>query len=448
MRYSTKPSRYYKDKHKRVAHVSKKKSGKRIVREAPPKQQNKIVVTQELVRDPTTGKAKYKDVYNVKKVDDKKIDKNILYIPKRAPEKERTYLRAVKPQFESVKRKYDNPDRYGTLEAYKKSRLLQIAKQNYGLSDKLSKHLDKADIIRYINKRYRLGDDLDEKKYLPSSIQLMKAEPVRTGEFEFFASRDPNDPSASHLRYKTSGLTKGGHKTKVFEFDARPTGATSTAEIYRQINQEIEDKIKIESSKKGLEAHAITDLRNMPRFGTHRSMDKDLYAEFQQKTADKGDLIREITTHINLPYEEKLKLHRLNEDQIGRLYKKMYKYSLKTDEEKFVKGFRFEKLQFQPNAPNYAKAPQLTDLTGKPNVVSRQTIPRAINLFKDYTPQSVQQEEHLMDLEHRQGMSGKDIDKLMASDKKLTESDKKKAMKMEGLERRLDALEFLQKLSK
>lgn len=160
MKKTQKVGRAHRDRKRRVAPKEKSKPTRRIVREPPPKKQKKVVSTQELVRNPRTGKMEYKDVYKVQEVRDPERDKKLektLYIPKVAPEKERRYLRSVPPQFRNATKRYNDPVKYGDLSLYKKARVMQIAKDKYDLTDKLSKHLDKDDLIRYLKKLIHLG---------------------------------------------------------------------------------------------------------------------------------------------------------------------------------------------------------------------------------------------------------------------------------------------------
>ena len=46
-------------------------------------------------------------------------------------------------------------------------------------------------------------------------------------------------------------------------------------------------------------------------------------------------LLAEITTHLDLPIQDRFELNKLDPGQVKRLYKKMYKHSLKEEEERY-----------------------------------------------------------------------------------------------------------------
>jgi hypothetical protein len=368
MRETRKVGRAQRDRKKRKAPKEKVKPARRIVRGEPPKKHKKVVATQELVRNPRTGKMEYKDVYKVSEVRDPKRDKKLektLYIPKVAPEKERRYLKYVPPQFRDATKRYDNPDKYGDLSLYKKSRLMQIAKDKYDLTDKLAKHLDKDDVIKYIKKRYKKADTFSDKDYLPKTIKLAKVEPVRPRKVVYIPSEDPENPldgtlSYGKLQYK--GKLKG------------------TMTPFETLNMELDKR---------------QNFKKVPRFGTKRKMNPKVYADLKKGNIDPDVLIAELVTHLDLPDDEKANLHRLTEKQAISLYKKAYKLNLKGDDVKFEKSIKFPKIQYQPNGGNFAQAPRFIDEIGKPHVFSKNVRPPpSITLFEpfNYDPKGKEKE--------------------------------------------------------
>lgn len=359
MRETRKVGRVHRDRKRRKPVKEKEKPARRIVRGEPPKKHKKVVVTQELVRNPRTGKMEYKDVYKVSEVRDPRRDKKLektLYIPKVAPEKERKYLRYVPPQFRDATKRYENPNKYGDLSLYKKSRIMQIAKDKYDLTDKLAKHLDKDDLIKYINKRYKKADTFRDQDYLPKQIKLAKVEPIRKKRVVYKPSEDPNNPLAGTLSYGK------------LQYKGKKKGAMTPFET---LNKEMDKRGNI--------------FDEVPRFGTKRKMDPDVYKEFQKGNINPDILIAELVTHLDLPDDEKANLHRLTDKQAKSLYKKAYKLSLKDEDVKFEKTIKFPKIKYQPNGGNFAKAPTFLDEVGKSHVFSKNTRPPpSITLFEPF----------------------------------------------------------------
>lgn len=404
---SHKVGRAAKEKRRRKAVIVPYK-GKQIIRTVPPTKEKKVFVTQELVKDPKTGKAKYVDVVKVKD-QPRKSDGNVLYIPKVAPEKERRYLRAVKPQFEKIEKRYQDPSKWGTLEAYQKKRLLSIAKENYDLPDKLVKYMSKDDVIRFIKKRYKKGLSLDVERFMPREVKLQKVEPIRPGRITYRPSTDPTDPFGGKLQYedvvkKTQTIGKGKAQKKVQIPEIVTIEATGAGydpkSLYANMNAEIDAYIQKEKAKgRGVKSHMYYDVKGMQKFGEYRPMKADLYQQFKQGTAPKQRILAEIVTHIDLPYEDRIKLHTLNEKQVGKLYKKLYKHSTKKREEgqeemKYEEPFRFPEFKFQPNAPHYSSAPVLIDVVGEPHVASKKNIPKAMNIYEQYDKRAQVPEIH------------------------------------------------------
>lgn len=329
-----------KDRKRRVA-VKDNNYKMKIVRKPPPQKQKKVIVRQELVKDPKTGKAEYKDVYEVKDVKDARIDKMLsktLYIPHQAPPKPFKYLRQVKEPYKQDKKKYPEPKaKYGTLQSYKKNRLLEIAKDKYDLPEKLTKKLDKEEIIDFINFRYQ-GVANAENKFAKTKVKLAKIEPVRNKAVKIEKSADPTKPYKKRITY--------GVMSQVGKID-------KTAE--ELLNEAVKKNPKY---------------KNIPAFGTYRKFDENIYNQFKAGNANLEDLVDELVTHLNIPESEKSKLPFLQPHQIQKMYNKAYKQSQKKEETDRYEGkIYMPKLEYQ-RAPNFAKAPQFVDYTGKPHSVA------------------------------------------------------------------------------
>lgn len=343
MRETRKVGRFHRDRKRRKAVKDKEKPARRIVRGDPPKKHKKVVATQEMVRNPKTGKMEYKDVYKVTEVRDPVRDKHLektLYIPKVAPEKERRYLRYVPPQFRDASKRYENPNRYGDLSLYKKSRIMQIAKDKYDLTDKLAKHLDKDDLIKYIKKRYKKADTFRDEDYLPQKIKLRKVEPIRTKHINY----QPNRGFDASVTYG-----KGGANNLIGH-------ASLTKSAFEDLNEK-------------LDANPLYS--NIPKFGQFRKMSEIKYKRFLEGKLPKEDMQSELLTHLKI--EDPSIIITLDDKQLTKLYKKAYKMSKKPDEEKFSKSINFPKFK-QNNSGNFGKAPVIRDPTGKPFIVGTRDI--------------------------------------------------------------------------
>ncbi len=396
---SHKISRVVKDRRKRKK-ISDQYKGRKIVRGAPPTKEKKVLVTQQLVKDPKTGKAKYTDVISVK--DAPRKSDGTLYIPRKMPEKERRYLRPVKPQFAEFQKKYPDPTRWGSLELYKKNRLLSIAKENYDLSENLAKHLSKDDIIRYIKKRHREGAALDEGRYLPREMKLMKVEPYRgTADIKYRPSKTADEPFAGTFEMdfgkrkiwddpiynkKTKKWVKKKKEVNL-KFVAKGRG-TDPESIQKNLDDQIKGFLKQEDTKGGgAKTQIYRTLRDMPKLGETRIMDKDIYNRFKTGAHTRREILTEVATHIDLPLEERMKLNLMTDDQLERLYKKAYKQSLKKVEEgRYERPFRFEKPYYEPNSPHFGTPPEMISRANKPLMVSKEALQqtKAFNIFDEY----------------------------------------------------------------
>lgn len=351
MKDSHKVPRHIKDKKKRKPAPQNYVYASRIVRKEPPKGEKKIIARQELIKDETTGKAKYHTVYEVKDSYDDKLKQKMkgkLYLPAQAPVKEFRYYRDPKPQFKDIKIKYDDPSRYGSLDAYKKSKLIQIAKDRYGLNDKMSSKLDKEEIIDFIQQKYQ-GQEKPEKKYVKQKIKLAPLEPVRNSIMKITPSPDPRYPYAKKIEY---GVRSGN----------------------RAIVGRADDSA---------EAQLLRTYRHFAEpFGSYRKMDDALYNQFNQGNANLEEIIDELATHLDMPDSEKLKLAYLTEKQLLKLYKKTYKLSLKEPEERFEGKVYFPKFEMQ-QASHIARAPQIKGyLPNQTHIVGQHEPPYAYHTMK------------------------------------------------------------------
>lgn len=343
MRETQKVPRTDRKKKRRVVKKSEYKKARRIIREAPPKAEKKIVLTTEMIQNPKTGEIEKKKVYKLQEVIDpdrqKKLSKN-LYIPKVAPPKERKYLRYIPPQFKDAKKRYENPNKYGDLSLYTKSRLLQIAKNKYGLTNALAKHLDKDDIQRYIKKRYKKADTFSDDDYLPKKIKLRQVEPIRNKQLTYIPDKGFN-----------ASLIYGKGNTLVG--NSSPMGLLNP---FEDLN------IKLDANQK---------YKNVPRFGTFRKMSEKKHTEFLKGILPKEDMLSELITHLDI--DDPKVLITLDDKQLTKLYKKTYKLSKKPDDERFVKKINFPKFK-QNNSGNFGKPPIIKDTTGKPFIVGTRNI--------------------------------------------------------------------------
>ena len=334
MKETQKVSRADRERKRRVAPKSKYKKARRIIREAPPKAEKKAVLTTEMVRNPNTGKMEKKEVYKLQEVKDPKREKKLaknLYIPKEAPEKERRYLRFVPPQFRDATKRYENPNKYGDLSLYKKSRLMQIAKDKYDLTEALAKHLDKEDLQRYIKKRYKKADTFSDKDYLPTKIKLRKVEPIRDLNIKY----DPNRGFDAVLSYG-----KGG--SNAFTGETKP-GISAFEDLNRKFKKK----------------------KNIVPFGEYRKMNEKKYKKFMEGKLPIDEIQAELLTHLNI-LDPSIILT-LDDKQLNKLYKKAYKLDQKKPDEKFSKQINFPKFK-QTNSGNFSKAPLLTSPSGIPFV--------------------------------------------------------------------------------
>jgi hypothetical protein len=323
----------------------------KIRREPPPKEEKKIVARQELIKDEKTGKAKYQTVYEVKNVPDDKFKKKLaksLYIPKHPPPKEIRYYRDVKPQFKDIKIKYEDPSRYGDLRLYKKSRIIEIAKNKYGLPDKLAGKLDKDELVDFINFKFE-GKDKVDQKFAKTKIKLAKIEPIRGAAVTIKKSQDPTKPYKKTIKY--GALQQTGKKAESAE---------------EKLNAAVK---------------ANPNFRNVAPFGTYRKFDEHIYQAYKAGNVNLENLVDELVTHLNISDKEKLNLKYLAPDQIEKLYKKAYKQSTKGEQAYEGKIF-MPKLQYQ-RAPNFAKAPEFRDYTGKSHVVGSIAPPIAYSEIDD-----------------------------------------------------------------
>jgi len=346
---SKKIPRVVRDRNRRIAVKRNDKMFAKIIREEPPKGSAKIVAREEMIKDPQTGKAKLQTVYEVKKEKNPHIKQNLLYIPKVPPEKERKYLRKELPQFKNAPVRYPNVDKYGDLKSIKKNRLIEIAKNEYDLPDKLQKEFNKGEIIRFMKDRSE-GKIKSVHDYLPNKVRLAKIEPVRDKPILYQV--DPLNPLQSRIKYGNKSLF-GNQKKSAFE----------------SMNQFIQANPK---------------WRNIPLFGSTRKMDETIYQKFKSGTAGLDEVIGEIMLHIDLPDEERLKLTYLDKDQAEAIYKKMYKESLKPDSEKFNKPIRLPEFKMH-NTPHLSKAPMIKDTLGKSHVVGTVPFPEVINPLFSYS---------------------------------------------------------------
>lgn len=339
MRETQKVGRAHRDRKRRVAPKDKSRAARRIVREPPPKKQKKVVATQELVKNPRTGNMEYKDVYKVQEVRDPERDRKLektLYIPKTAPEKERKYLRYVPPQFRDATKRYDNPAKYGDLSLYKKARVMQIAKDKYDLTDKLAKHLDKDDLIRYIKKRHKKADTFRDEDYLPTKIKMRKVEPIRKQPIEYQKKKGFD----ATIKYG-----KGSNNL---------TGNTKlSSNAFQDLNRKLDTNPKY---------------AGLARFGTFREMSEKKYNKFLEGNLPKDEMQSELLTHLSI--NDPSIIITLDDKQLSKLYKKTYKMSKKSNDERFSKTIHFPKFK-QSNSGNFSKAPVIKDPTGKPFVLGQ-----------------------------------------------------------------------------
>lgn len=347
---SKKIPRVVRDRNRRMAVKRNDKMFAKIIREEPPKGKAKIIAREEMIKDPQTGKAKLQTVYEVKKEKNPHIKADVLYIPKVPPEKERKYLRKELPQFKNAPVRYPNVDKYGDLKSIKKNRLIEIAKTEYDLNEKGAKYFDKDDLIKYLEDRSK-GKIKAPEQYMPNKVRLARIEPIRNEPIRF--KIDPVDPFNSQITYGKK--TVSGNKA---------AGETAVDVMNRTWA----------SNRKW---------KNIPKIGETRQFDKRIHQQFVAGTASPEDLLSEIMLHTDLPDKQKTDLMYLDPDQLGKIYKKLYKTSLKPEQEKFKQVVRLPEFNMS-NVPRYAKAPLFKDPKGDTHAVGTKPFPYAINPLLPY----------------------------------------------------------------
>lgn len=347
---SKKIPRVVRDRNRRVAHNRKEKRFATIIREEPPKGKAKIISREEMIKDPQTGKAKLQTVYEVKKEKNPHLKPEILYIPKVPPEKERKYLRKELPQFKNPQIRYPNVDKYGDLKAIKKSRLIEIAKTEYDLNEKGVKYFDKDDLIKYLEDRSK-GKIKAPEQYIPNKVRLARIEPIRNEPIRF--KIDPSNPYNSQIAYGKISVSGNQVKRK------------SAVAVFNKM---------LEKNPKWA---------NVPKIGETRPFDETIHKQFMAGLAPTGALLSEIMLHTDLPDRQKTNLMYLEPAQLGKIYKKLYKASIKPEKEKFNQVIRLPEFDMT-NVPKYAKAPKFKDPKGKSHVVGSKPFPYAINPLLPY----------------------------------------------------------------
>ena len=314
-----------------------------------------VVIRQELVKDPKTGKSEYKDVYEVKDIPNLRLDKKLsktLYIPPAPPPREVKYLRPVKAHHISLEKKYPEPKaKFGDLEAYKKSRILDIAKKVYDLPEKTAKKFDKDDLIQFINDAYK-ERKIKPEKYTKTKVKLAKIEEIKPSMFDVLPSLDPTKPWKKRI-VKGALSIKGTKK--------------ETAE---------------EKMARSLPAHYPPELRTV---GHARPFNPRIYADFKAGVVNPKFLADEIATHTDMSDRDKIMLQFLDDKQLKKLYKKAYKQSLKPETEKFSEKIYMPKLHHQKVA-NFAAPVEILDYTGTPHVVGRVKQPLAYTELESFNP--------------------------------------------------------------
>ena len=348
-----KESRHIRDRRNRKVVKSKGHYKYKVVRKEPPKAEKKVVARQEIIKDEKTGKAKITTVYDIKDVQDDKMKKklkNKLYIPYHPPPKEIRYKRDEKPQFKDVKIKYKDPSSYGSLSAYKKSQLIKIAKDQYGMGDKLAQNIDKDDIIKYINKKFA-GKEIRDENFLPTKLKLQRVEPVRKQPISYI--RDPANPLKFEFYYgkKKIGVTDDPHTPK---FD--------------QLNAKFQKDLT---------------MKHVKPLGTSRKFSKKIHERFINGMAHPDELVSELMTHLDLPHDEKLKLTHLPINEINKLYKKSYKQSLLPEDVRYQKPILFKKLHYA-QSPSFAQPPLIKDPIGKLHVAGSVPFPGPLLPYNDF----------------------------------------------------------------
>lgn len=317
----------------------------KIKRKAPPQAEKKVVVRQELVKDPKTGRAEYKNVYDVNDTNNSSINSKLsktLYIPHQAPPKPFNYLRPVKQQHISNEKRYAEPKaKYGDLSGYKKNKVLEIAKSKYDLPDKLVGKLDKDELIEFIDLKYK-GVKNPENRYARTKLKLEKIEPIRKKPIKIEKSADPTRPWEKVIHY---GILSGNRAVK---------GDINDSE-FEKLNKTY-PKLKT-------------------KFGTLRGFDQNVYNRFKLGKATLEEIADELATHLKLPESEKEKLPYLTPNQLQKLYNKAYKHSLKNEEDvRYKTKFYMPKFEYQ-RGPNFGRAPQFLDYTGRPHAVGSGVAP-------------------------------------------------------------------------
>jgi hypothetical protein len=345
-----KVGRQHKDRSKRKPHISKQPKRYAIVRSEGPQKERKIVVRKELVKDPETGKAVYKDIYDIKDIA-VKDNKKVLYIPKKMKPKEFKYLREEPPQFREAKFSFANPfEKYGDLNQYKKNTLIKIAKEQYGLKEGMAIKMDKEDVIKFMRDRWK-GKNIKESNFLKHKFKLGGVEPERNKEISYYTDVDGKF------------VFKYGKKSYKADDPLRPK--------FEQINEKI---------------LANPKHKNIPLLGTTRPFDENLWIAFNEGRADKRDIASELMMHLKMDEDEKLKLPFYKDKTLFQLYKKAYKQSLKDDSTKFTEPFYLPSMHLQPS-PGFSNPPYIKDELGKKWTVGTTSYPKALNPFRpfDYT---------------------------------------------------------------
>jgi hypothetical protein len=345
---SKKIPRIVRDRNRRQYVNKNEKTFASIIRDNPPKGKAKIISHEEMIKDPITGKTQLKTIYEVKKEKNVHIRPDILYIPTKPPEKERRYLRKENP-VRNKEIRYPNIDKYGDLSQMKKSRLIDIAKNEYDLTEKLQKEFSKDELIKFMKDRSD-GKIKSIHDYLPMKMRLAKIEPIRNKKVKYTV--DKSNPLSTELFY--GDMSVKGDATKA-AFD------------------KMNDLLK--SNKKW---------KNVPLFGTTRPMNEVIYEQFLEGKAPLEQLVSQIILHADLPPNQKLNLMYLDKDQVGEIYKKMYKQSLKPESEKFSKPIRLPEFKMH-NTPHLTKAPTFADPLRQTHIVgSNVPFPYVINPLLDY----------------------------------------------------------------
>ena len=307
----------------------------------------------------------------VKSLKPLKRDNKILYIPTNMPERKRINLLKpptktvdkTLPQFknpEHSKKKYKDPSAYGMLPTYTKEQLLRIAVNDYDLiKNKQASGLSKSDIIKFIKKRFKYGDVFKQETFSTRELKIRPLEPVRQGVTIVYTPPISRNNIYGGILKVNKLIIKGDQNAKLTPMD--------------MFNKMQKDDPKF--------------FPNVKPFGKVRKLNKESKTLIDAGDIDSRQLmLNELATHLDISLEERLNLHKLSDEQISKIYKKIVNQFNKPEGERFSTSFRVNELKFtQNNAPNFSIPPQITGHNGTPNFVSKQKQgDPAIEIFKNF----------------------------------------------------------------